>query len=55
MAENCGTCKYFDGVSSGECLRYPPLRDDTVSFTRFPRVYTYNWCGEYKERPAKDA
>lgn len=52
----CESCKYFQkvlGDYKGSCHRFPPqfsvaggLLGDT-SYTRFPRVDTMDWCGEW--------
>ena len=46
---SCQTCRFFLNTGSptemygyGTCRRYPPDTDG-----RFPRIESYNWCGEY--------
>jgi hypothetical protein len=47
----CQTCTYFmqsTGVTSGGCLRFPPVGNPTTGF-QYPIVQTTTpACGEYK-------
>ena len=60
MQERCAHCKFFASHSGrpsvGSCLRYPPAiaRGETPNVDRWPRVHRIDWCGEFRERGAKD-
>lgn len=58
---SCKNCYFYLQVDEqkGECRRYPPQIVPPTSYTppgdwesigNWPVVYTYMWCGEFKNR-----
>jgi len=62
--ECCANCKFsYNWRESIKCCRYPPsfyfpldsliegsFEEQIRDSTRFPVLYGFNWCGEYKRR-----
>ncbi|MFP4519328.1 MAG: hypothetical protein ACLFQ5_07730 [Oceanicaulis sp.] len=48
----CANCFFFheDGQ---ECRRYAPTPSDQDRKAEWPNVAASDWCGEYREDPAK--
>ena len=48
----CASCAFFN-TDERECHRYAPQPSGEDRKAEWPRVEATDWCGEYKEDPAK--
>jgi hypothetical protein len=58
IADCCRNCMFVrEHPHHMYCHRYPPKHTQTNSgqFNQFPRVFSTDWCGEFKHRPASNA
>lgn len=53
IAVACSTCRFYSDAS--QCRRFPPRPEDTnfQAHTKWPEPHSYDWCGEWQERPSK--
>lgn len=49
---HCQTCAFYNEQGS-ECRRYAPQPAENEKKAAWPTVSAMDWCGEYKEDPAK--
>ena len=50
----CETCTFFNAADH-ECRRYAPQPSDRDRKAEWPTVAATDWCGEYREDPARAA
>lgn len=58
MSETCKMCRFFFAPDAddypGECRRRAPTiqirKIDKEPISEWPRVYEFQWCGEYEKR-----